>query len=199
VSKAFPLPISKLFSHIPYELFPESDINPHPREQPPWELLGYLQRLLESDHSNKMGEIKDDRIVIINSIVHPSAKLGDFVIIKNSYIGEDASVGNFCELSKSIMLPRSKAGRSDYLCKTIVGSETTICGNVRTATRRVDLCIPQIPSYGIVAPYNRIGSFIGDNVFIASSVLLNPFTFIMPGVNILPFQSMKGVCNLERE
>ena len=193
MTRRFPFPISRMFRDVPDDLLLGSEVQRSIGDEPPWWLLERLDYLLDQGHHHFVDEASSAHQVIRNSIVHPSARIDPFVFIADSYIGPNVKIGSFCQIGKSVLLPESKAGRSDYLGRSVVGSRSTVSGNVRTATRRVDMELSRLEEFDITAPGKRVGSFIGDDVFIASTVLLNPFTFILPGARVLPFRSIKGV------
>lgn len=180
--------IKKYFKHIPYDLILDDFSN-----TVVWELLNKLKRILNDKSKHYIKYSHNNDIIIKNSIVHPSATLSPYIIIKDSYISENVSIGSFCELSRCIMLNNSKAGRSDYIGRSIVGNNVIVSGNVRTATRRMDLDYPKIKEIGLYSPFKRIGCFIGDNSFLSSTIQINPFTFICPNTKVYPFQSLRGI------
>jgi NDP-sugar pyrophosphorylase family protein len=182
-----------MFRDVPDDFLLGSEFHRSVGDEPPWWLLEKLRQLLEQGHEHFIQESSSAHLVVRNSIVHPSARIDPFVFIADSYIGPSVKIGCFCQIGKSVFLAESKAGRSNYLGRSVIGARTTLSGNVRTATRRVDLEVPRLKNYDVTAPGQRMGSFIGDDVFIASTVLLNPFTFVLPESRVLPFRSVKGV------
>lgn len=187
------LTISDFFKQIPEEFTSNSSTTEDIAAKPAWWLLDRLEKLLEENHPYYVEYRARGYIIIRNSIIYPSSKISPFSIISKSFIGPDVKIGSFCEISKSVLMEGAKAGRSDYIGRSVLGFKATVSGNVRIATRRVDLEIPLIKDLDVKAPSNRIGSFIGDKAFVASSVLFNPFTFVSPNSKILPFQSLKGI------
>ena len=188
-----PIFVDHFFKYVPSELLENNEAS----NTIIWELLTRLEKILNENSQFYIHDSNQNNIIIQNSIVHPSVSIAPFSIIKHSFISEGVKIGSFCEISRSIMLKSSKAGRSDYIGRSIIGSNVTVSGNVRTATRRMDLDYPRIKEIDLYSPFKRIGCFVGDNSFLASTIHINPFTFICPNTNVYPFQSLKGIVENE--
>lgn len=185
----FALPIGRFYRRLPNDISDNISI-----DAPVWSLLDLLETLLSTQNHEHFRTGDPERLPRIqNSIIHPDSKIDPFAIVNDSYIGPEVTIGPFTCVSRSMLLPGSKVARHAYVCRSVIGSDTILCGNVRIATRRVDLKNPAIKEIGVIAPTQRIGSFIGENVFVASSVTLMPLTCILPNTKVLPFRSIKGL------
>lgn len=173
----------------------------------PWSILSQTERGIMSQLIRLADS--DDGVII-----HPSAKIGDFVRIegpcyiganaeirhsaylrKGSWICEGAIVGHSSEIKNSVLLPGSKAPHFNYVGDSILGFGVNIgagakLSNVRNDRR--DVIVSLNDGERIKTGLKKLGAIIGDYSQIGCNVVTNPGSILAPSSMVPPNENVSG-------
>lgn len=139
----------------------------------------YIDENVVIDH---FAVLKGPVIVLKNSVIGKGAFLRNGTII-----GSDTVVGMSDEINNSIVMEHSLLPHFDIIDCSVIGSNVRMGAHVVTAVTTIHQQFAykaiekvNIPKEYFGAEYSRLlfGAVVGDNSKIASSVLINPGTFI---------------------
>ena len=185
----------------------EKDIPLWENPEEPWSILSHTEMGIEGQLS-RLADSED------GIIIHPSAKIGDFVRIegpcyiganaeirhsaylrKGSWICEGALVGHSSEVKNSILLPNSKAPHFNYVGDSIIGFDANLgagvkLSNVRNDRGEVPIFLENIGRIG--SGLSKMGALIGDKSQLGCNVVTNPGAIIAPSSMIAPNETVTG-------
>jgi NDP-sugar pyrophosphorylase family protein len=173
----------------------------------PWSILSQSETGIEGQIT-KLAD-SDDGIMI-----HPSAKIGDYVRIegpcyiganaeirhsaylrKGSWIGEGALVGHSSEIKNSVLLPGSRAPHFNYVGDSILGFGVNLgagvkLSNVRNDSR--DVIVRMGDGERIETGLRKLGALIGDYSKLGCNVVTNPGAILAPSSMVSPNETVTG-------
>ena len=147
-------------------------------------------------------------------IIHPSAKIGDYVRIegpcyiganaeirhsaylrKGSWICEGALVGHSSEIKNSVLLPGSKAPHFNYVGDSILGFGVNLGAGVKLSNVRNDgrgVIVTMEDGERIETGLRKLGSLIGDHSQLGCNVVTNPGAILAPSSMVSPNETVTG-------
>lgn len=177
----------------------------------PWELLPHIgefikkigEALPESEY-NKIGP----SIWVHKSVkIPPTACMGAPVIIcqgaevrhaafirGNVIIGSGAVVGNSTELKNVILFDKVQVPHYNYVGDSILGYKAHMGAGSITSNVKSDKGLISIHAEDGDIPTERkkVGAFLGDEVEVGCSSVLNPGTVVGRNSNIYPMSNVRG-------
>lgn len=107
-------------------------------------------------------------------------------------IGERCVVGNSCEIKNSVILNNVQIPHFNYVGDSILGNNShlgagVILSNLKSSKHTVYI------GHEISTNLRKVGSFIGDHVFIGCNSVLNPGTVVGRDSSIYPLSCIVGV------
>ena len=173
----------------------------------PWLILSQSETGIE-EQITKLAN-SDDSIII-----HPSAKIGDYVRIegpcyiganaeirhsaylrKGSWICEGALVGHSSEIKNSVLLPGSKAPHFNYVGDSILGFGVNLGAGVKLSNVRNDgrdVIVRMEGGDSIETGLRKLGALIGNNSQLGCNVVTNPGTILAPSSMVPPNETVTG-------
>ena len=173
----------------------------------PWTILSKSETGIESQITKLANS--DDGIII-----HPSAKIGDYVRIEGPcYIGENAEirhsaylrrgswicegalVGHSSEIKNSVLLPGSKAPHFNYVGDSILGFGVNLGAGVKLSNVRNDgrsVIVTMEDGERIETGLRKLGSLIGDHSQLGCNVVTNPGAILAPSSMVSPNETVTG-------
>lgn len=116
-------------------------------------------------------------------------------IRKGSVIGNECVIGHGTEVNRSLVLDSAKLAHFNYVGDSIIGEEVNLGAGSKCANLRLDQKEIAILFEGKKIPTGRkkLGALIGFGASVGCNAVLNPGTILLPGVNVPPCSSTKGV------
>ncbi|RZD47137.1 MAG: UDP-N-acetylglucosamine pyrophosphorylase [Methanobacteriota archaeon] len=173
----------------------------------PWSILSQSETGI-GGQITKLAD-SDDGIMI-----HPSAKIGDYVRIegpcyiganaeirhsaylrKGSWIGEGALVGHSSEIKNSVLLPGSKAPHFNYVGDSILGFGVNLGAGVKLSNVRNDgrdVIVRMVDGERIETGLRKLGALIGDYSQLGCNVVTNPGAILTPSSMVSPNETVTG-------
>lgn len=182
-----------------------------------WEVFGVLEAFWQSHIFQGNHGIIEPGAVIKNpetvqigegSIVEAGAYITGPVIIgpgstvrSGAYIrgkvitGFGCVIGHGTEIKNTILFNEVKACHFSYLGDSILGNRVNVGAGVKFANLRLDgkeILLKDFLGNEIATGRKKMGSFLGNDVSIGCNSVLNPGTFVSPGVQLLPLTMFSG-------
>ena len=173
----------------------------------PWSILSQSETGIEGQIINVADS--EDGIII-----HPSAKIGDYVRIegpcyiganaeirhsaylrKGSWICEGALVGHSSEIKNSVLLPGSKAPHFNYVGDSILGFGVNLGAGVKLSNVRNDgrgVIVRMEDGERIETGLRKLGALIGDHSQLGCNVVTNPGAILAPSSMVSPNETVTG-------
>lgn len=133
--------------------------------------------------------------VVIDSIIHDGAYLGDFCIVRNSIVGPGVIVGGHVQLNWAIVQDETELPHFNNVAFSVLGRRVLFGPGTSTCSRKLDgkrPCITLPDNSRYFSSTTFAGSLIGDDVRIGANVTINPFCIIERGSIIPPNTSVVG-------
>lgn len=144
----------------------------------------------ESAIVSDISSISGPCIIDEGALLRPGAYIRGSVII-----GKNVIIGNSCEVKNSILYDGVHLAHFNYVGDSIIGYGSNLGAGVVLSNLRFDSedikikCNDKIYDTGL----NKLGSIIGDNVFIGCNSVLNPGTVVFSNSFIYPLVNIGGV------
>lgn len=181
------------------------------RAEYPWEVLpkisSYIIELgktLSSEEYEQRGEnvwiAKSAKIyssACINGpcIIGKDAEVRHCAFIRgNAIVGDGAVVGNSTELKNVILFNKVQVPHYNYVGDSVLGYKAHMGAGSITSNVKSDkkLIVIKTDDGNIETGLKKIGAFLGDNVEVGCSSVLNPGTVIGRNSNVYPLSSVRG-------
>src|SRR6185436_15664434 len=165
----------------------------------PWDVVYNIRHLIDSvvgtDSTYLDPSVSIHKsAVITNSYIGKGVQVYEGCTIRESIICDGTTIGHGSEVARSIILKQCFVPRFNYVGGSLLGERVQLGGMVALATRRLDNK-PVAINWGkqrIVTGYQKVGSFIGDDVTIAFGAHLNPGTVVGRESVVMPQVDLRG-------